>query len=307
MAQTWSITKAVIPVAGKASRHFPASAVLPKGLFPLVDADGVTRATIHIILRYARQGGIEQVALVVSPGQEEAFRGYFTRHEDALAGRLGPKAMAEAREIVELAGRITYITQAAPAGFGHAVWCAKSFVAGQPFLVMLGDYVYSNCSPGADNAPENGVRQLRAAFDACKGVSVTGVRASPASEIELCGTLGCDLADGLMYRVRDIVEKPSLDVARSRLSTEGLGSDEFLTHAGLYAFAPAIFDALEQVMQARQAEAGEVQLTDAQRILLNSGEPYYALRIAHMPLDMGTPAGLARTQSLLFAESPSTT
>src|SRR5689334_12661299 len=103
MAETRSITKAVIPVAGRATRHFPAGAVLPKGLFPLADADGVTRATIHIILRYARQGGIEQFALVVSPGQEEAFSKYFARHEDALAGRLGPQAMAEAQDIVDLA------------------------------------------------------------------------------------------------------------------------------------------------------------------------------------------------------------
>jgi UTP--glucose-1-phosphate uridylyltransferase len=138
------IRKAVIPLAGRATRLYPASAGVKKGLFPLVDRDGLVKPTIQIIVAEALAAGIEEVCLVTSPGDEDVYRAHFRAAPDdlraALAGR--PEALAQSGWLASAGQRLTFITQRTPEGYGHAVYCARDFVGGEPFLVMLGDHVY---------------------------------------------------------------------------------------------------------------------------------------------------------------------
>ena len=106
------ITKAVITAAGRNQRSLP--------LQMLIDRDGVQKSVLAILLNEAWQARIEECCVVVCPGDEEAYR--------AAAG--------------EHADRLHFVTQEAPRGYGHAVYCAREFVQDQPFLHMIGDHIY---------------------------------------------------------------------------------------------------------------------------------------------------------------------
>ncbi|MBM3459775.1 MAG: nucleotidyl transferase, partial [Armatimonadetes bacterium] len=137
------LRKAVVTAAGQGGRHFPATQGFQKELLPLVDRDGTTRPAIQIVLQEAREAGIEEFCLVVSPQREEQFRRFFRglRPEETPHFRGKSWALDEAERLEELAQRITYVVQAEPAGDGHAVYCARHFVGEDPFLLLLGDHV----------------------------------------------------------------------------------------------------------------------------------------------------------------------
>ena len=176
MAGKQRITKAVIPVAGRGTRLYPAGLAVPKPLFPLVQSDGLVRPVIQTVLRQALAGGIEQIALVVSPEQIDSLRGYLRPHEELPAGLGGGAMAAEMDELAELGKRITYITQTKPQGLGHAVWCARDFADGEPVLVVLGDHVF--LSPDSEPPPARRITDVFARLDS---VSVTGVEVTPAA------------------------------------------------------------------------------------------------------------------------------
>ncbi len=303
MASGGRVSKAVIPVAGLGTRLFPATAAVPKALLALTDVDGVARALLHILLRTARQGGIERFGLVVSPGQEEPLRQYFRPHALALSGAWGEDAAREAREIEALAERITYIGQPTAEGFGHAVWCGRGFVDGEPFVLLLGDQLLVSRGEGAPDGP---IGRLLAAWVATGGVSVTAVEPRPASELRHHGTLaGEPLAapavEGVrLWRVRDIVEKPDPQLARRRLRSAGLDEDTYLTHAGAYVFGPEVVGCLDELVRGDVRERGEIQLTAAQARLASGREDYFAAQlVGYATCDAGNPAGLADTQAVL--------
>lgn len=292
------VTTALAPVAGLGTRLFPATAAVPKALFPLVDRDGVARPVLQIILQEARKAGVERFGVIVSPGQEQLLGRHFRRHDRALAGDLGPAAQTEAEALADLAGRIEYIEQPRPEGFGHAVWCGREFVGDRPFVLLLGDQVYA---PLEDNPPPGGaLAGLLATFAAHEAVSVTGVQLRGGDEVLHHGVVAGEPVElvrdtgAMVFRVREIIEKPSPDQARRQLTTPGLPEDMFLTHAGAYVFAPAVFGVLDEMVRADRPAGVEVQLADAQRRLIEGDLPYLAATLGgFMTYDVGIPAGLA--------------
>lgn len=295
-----AVRTAVIPVAGMATRHFPASRAVPKGLFPLVDTDGVTRPVAHVIARQAVGAGIERVVFIVSPGQDGPLRAYFCVEAEAPA-KLGERGRREAREIADLAGRIAYVVQPTPEGFGHAVWCAREAVESEPFLLMLGDFVYLPLE--ADDVPP--VRQVLEAYAAAGGVAMVGLQLTPGEQLHLHGTLrgeflGREAHPSLrLLRMRDIVEKPDPQTARRRLVTPFLPPNAYLTHAGLYVFGRELFEALGSLVQADRREGGEIQLATAEAMLMEGRDDFHGWLVQGTSLDMGTPSGLVHAVSSL--------
>src|SRR6266576_5838367 len=106
------IKKAIITAAGKNQRTLP--------LQTLVDRDGTAKTALRIIIEEVLQAGIEEIAIVVSPGDQKAY--------EAAAG--------------SHASRLAFVEQAQPLGYGHAVYCAKTFADGTPFLLLVGDHLY---------------------------------------------------------------------------------------------------------------------------------------------------------------------
>ena len=271
------IHRAIIPLAGKGTRLMPVTAVLPKALFPLVGREGAITCVLEVILDQVFAAGIEEVALVVSPGQQELIDRYLDAVRQSGVG--------------SIPDRIVFIEQAEPRGFGDAVLCGSGFVAEEPFLVLLGDHVQIQAS-GAKPC----VRQVTEAFKREGGVAMVGVHEVPVSELAKVGVAkGEPVGDGV-YRCADFVEKPDLQTANGRLRTPGLGEGIFLGHCGIYAFTPEIFECLQEESQGKGHGLGEVELAAAQqRLRRRHPRDYFLLRIAGKAYDMGTPGGYYRT------------
>ncbi|MFP4356309.1 MAG: sugar phosphate nucleotidyltransferase [Phycisphaerae bacterium] len=283
MTATREISSAVIPVAGKGTRMAPVTSVLPKALLPLVDQHGQLRTVLEMILADVAEAGIEHAILVVSPGQREMIETYL-----AAAGELGRTALVE---------RIDWQVQTEAAGFGDAVAQTRPLLGQAGVLVMLGDHIHLP-QPFQPSC----TRQVIDAWRKDRPAAMIGMQPVEESELHLVGTAGGEpLGDGL-YRCRDFVEKPDLETARKRLRTPGLAEGTYLAHAGIFAFGPEIFDALDQEARAAARTGREVQLAGAQEILLGQYPQSYLLRqLAGVALDTGTPDGYEKTQAALRA------
>jgi UTP--glucose-1-phosphate uridylyltransferase len=253
---TTKIKKAVIPAAGYGTRLFPASKVVKKELFPIVDKDGRTKPVILLIIEEAISAGIEQVAIVVQPEDKPIFKKLFKRPPTAeLFEKLTPENQRFSKYLVDLGDKITFLTQSKQDGYGHAVYCAKEWVNGEPFLLMLGDHIY------ASDIQKSCAKQVLEVY-AKVNQSVVGLNTMPA---ELLHKLGCITGVwedvNSILNVTQVAEKPSIDYARQHLHVEGMNEDEFLCIFGLYALTSKIFDLLEEDIQNNVRLKGEFQLT----------------------------------------------
>jgi len=265
------IRKAVIPMAGQGTRMRPISSAVPKGFLPLVDPAGHGRCVLHEVLREAAAGGIEQAAVVVSPGQQEGVARY-------------RQAATEAGDSDGVAD-VTCVAQTHPGGLGDAVLQARAFVGDEPFMVLLGDHL---------RLPTGGAvaatRQLADVWDRTGGASVVGMQAVGADELCRVGVgAGPVVEAGKVYRCARIIEKPDVATARKDLTSD-LGPDVYLAHAGVYAFDPEIFDCLAS----QQGGAGELGLTESQHLLMTRRpDECYLVKLDATVYDVGHPAGYA--------------
>lgn len=285
------ITKAVVPVAGLGTRLYPAARAVKKELFPVVDRDGTVKPVIQLIVEEACVSGIEQVCLIVRPGDEAVFRRYFTETLPAdVEARLADSDLARAVErVLELGRHVDYVVQPQPEGFGHAVFCARSWVGDAPFLLMLGDHL------SRSETATSCARQLLDTFDRL-GRSVVAVKRTPEEWLHLFGTIGgSPLADmPRVYRVTAFAEKPSVADARARLRIDGLEAGAYLCFFGQYALTPGIFEGLQFAIQHDVREQREIQLTSVlERV--RQAEGGYAYEMQGERYDVGVPDGYART------------
>lgn len=291
------VRKAVITAAGRGTRQFPASAAVQKELFPLVDRDGLTKPVIQIIGEELLDSGIEEICIVTQPGEEKIYRDYFRRmtDEEARAYRGKDWAILESEKLGAFGERLHFAEQKTPEGFGHAVYQARKFVGDEPFVLMLGDHIYIS------NVKDRCTAQLIRIFESYRADAVTGVQPTLERLLHLFGVIRgapIDPAKGV-YKAELIVEKPSVEVARERLVTPGLPAGNYLAHFGIHVFSPQIFDALEHLITNNIRRGNEFQLTDAQELMRQRVDKYWAVVVDGQRYDTGIPYGLMETQLAL--------
>ncbi|HEY3396781.1 MAG TPA: sugar phosphate nucleotidyltransferase [Armatimonadota bacterium] len=300
MPKTTPVTRAVITAAGRGTRQYPATQTLQKEMIPLVDRDGVCKPALQIIVEEAVAAGIERICLVVQPGAEillqQHFRGLTAEERAAYANK--PEVLAQAEKLAALGERISYAVQPTPEGYGHAVYCAREFIGNQPFLLMLGDHVYTS----AESRPC--ARQLLDAFERT-GAPLSGVALTPEAELHNFGTVtGTPLAGAEgVWETTAIYEKPTPEYARVHLATSGVPAGQYLCFFGMHVFTPDIFDCLAELITGDQRERGEFQMTSAQE-LLRRRRRYLAVEVHGRRHDLGVPEGLVETQVALALRSP---
>ena len=283
------IRKAVIPAAGFGTRVYPASKAVKKELFPVVGPDGVCRPAIQYNVDELVAAGVEQICLVVQPGDEGVFQGYFSAPSDEMLAKLKPEHAAHSQRLAELGRTIAFARQETPEGYGHAVYCAREFIGDEPFILLLGDHVF-RAPPGPSCAEQ--LIQVQAKY----GCAVTAVCRVGADQLpHLAAIAGQRLPDDpRVIRVEEFREKPEEGYAREHLRVAGLAPGEWYGHFGMHAFTPGIFDALQHLIDNDLREGREFQLTAAQQ-LLATRETYYACEIAGERHDIGLPAEYVRT------------
>lgn len=243
------IRKAVIPAAGFGTRFLPETKAMPKEMLPIVD-----KPTIQYIVEEILASGIEQI-LIISGHAKRAIENHFDSSpnlEEHLreSGKL--KMLEEINKISDI--KIHYVRQPYQRGLGDAILCAKEFVDGEPFGVILGDdIVYTGSG-------EPALKQLMDQYDKTGG-TVIGCQVVKPKQVSAYGIIdGIQTGDPNLLKVQDMVEKPNLEAAPSRFAA-----------LGRYVITPEVFDILEET---RPGKGGEIQLTDALRVMAHMGNVY---------------------------------
>ena len=244
------IRKAVIPAAGLGTRFLPATKSQPKEMLPVVDKPG-----IQYVVEEAVRAGLDDILIISSRGKS-IVEDHFDRSlelEAHLEKAEKHEQLEEVRRIGELAD-IHFVRQKEPLGFGHAVAVARPHVGNEPFVVMVGDEIV----PEPTDAETSLIDGMVEIFEA-KGASVVTVQEVPMEDISSYGAIAPE-QDGDHVRLKDMVEKPARQDAPSNLAARGR-----------YLFTPDIFDAIERTAS---GSGGEIQLTDAIRLLAKESSVY---------------------------------
>jgi UTP--glucose-1-phosphate uridylyltransferase len=261
-----TIRKAVFPAAGLGTRFLPATKAQPKEMLPLVDTP-----IIQYGVEEALASGVDNIILVTGRGKN-AIEDHFdvsVELETFLEARGKKELLAQIRKISNLIN-FAYVRQGEPLGLGHAVLVTRNLVGDEPFAVILGDDVIDANPPA--------LRQMIDVFDEVNG-PVLAIERVPREDVSSYGIIDAEEIKPGVYRIRDLVEKPSRDEAPSNLAI-----------IGRYILTPDIFPALAATVSDR---TGEIQLTNGLRHLLKS-RPIYGCQIDGVRHDTGNKLGFLK-------------
>jgi len=260
---TNKVRKAVFPAAGLGTRFLPATKASPKEMLPLVD-----KPLIQYSVEEAVASGCESI-LIITGRDKTAIEDHFDIAFE-LEQTLKQKGKGDLLEMVhaisELA-QVTYTRQKQALGLGHAIYQAKDFVGNEPFAALLADDVV--------DAERPALRQMIDVFEKYQAPVIATMQVE-GEAISRFGVIDADEVEPGVYKVKDMVEKPPFAEAPSDLAI-----------IGRYIFTPDIFEAIEQT---KPGAGGEIQITDAMRILLKT-RPLYALRLNGRRHDAGDKLG----------------
>ncbi|KEH88444.1 UTP--glucose-1-phosphate uridylyltransferase GalU [Clostridium novyi] len=257
------VKKAIIPAAGLGTRFLPATKAQPKEMLPIVD-----KPTIQYIIEEAVQSGIEEI-LIITGRNKRAIEDHFDKSvelENILEEKGKNDLLSMVKDISNMVD-IYYIRQKEPKGLGHAINCAKTFVGNEPFAVMLGDDVVDSKVPC--------LKQLIDCFNEYK-TTILGVQEVNKNSVDKYGIVEGLHIEDRVYKVKDLVEKPSVNEAPSNVAI-----------LGRYIITPPIFDILSHT---KPGKSGEIQLTDALRTLIKK-EAMYAYKFEGRRYDVGDKLG----------------
>ena len=243
------VRKAVIPAAGFGTRFLPETKAMPKEMLPLVD-----KPTIQYIVEEILDSGIEEI-LIISGHAKRAIEDHFDSSPELEQHLLKQGKLEQLKQIRKISDvKIHYTRQAYQRGLGDAILCAKDFIDGEPFGVILGDdVVYTGTE-------EPALKQLMDQYDKTGG-TVIGCQVVSPEKVSAYGIIdGKPTGDENLLQVKDMVEKPKLSEAPSRFAA-----------LGRYVITPEVFEILEET---RPGKGGEIQLTDALRVMAHQGNVY---------------------------------
>ncbi len=257
------VRKAIIPAAGLGTRFLPATKAQPKEMLPIVD-----KPTIQYIIEEAVEAGIQDI-IIVTGRNKRSIEDHFDRsiELELELEKSGKQDMLEmVKEISEMAN-IHYIRQKEPRGLGHAILAAQHFIGDEPFAVLLGDDVVISKQPC--------LGQMLDVFHEYQ-TSILGVQTVPHEVVNKYGIIAGKQVDERIYKVQDMVEKPSIEEAPSNVAV-----------LGRYIITPEIFPFLETQ---DAGKGGEIQLTDALKRLAKE-QAMYAYDFKGHRYDVGSKIG----------------
>ncbi len=270
------IRKAVIPAAGFGTRFLPATKALPKEMLTVVD-----KPLIQWTVEEAVGSGLDKIGIVTSRGKS-VFEDHFDRSpelEAFLQGKGKSDLLEDVRRISRLA-EFAYIRQPQALGLGHAILMGETFVAGEPFAALTPDDIY-DCRPPC-------TRQLIDVFLEKKATVIVLGRID-AEGTKKYGVIKPKQVSERVFQVLDMVEKPGPEKAFSDLGI-----------LGRYVFTPEIFEAIRKTPPDHR---GEVQITDAIRVLIDT-QPVYGVLFEGQRYDCGDKFGFLEATVNLALKRP---
>ena len=271
------IKKAVFPVAGLGTRFIPATKAMAKEMLPVVD-----KPIIQYAVEEAFAAGIEQIIFVTGRGKK-ALEDHFDRSyeiEHVLKQKGKTDLLMQIQELVPKTGTIIYTRQHEPLGLGHAIWCARDIVGDEPFAVLLADDLIQTDKPI--------LSEMVKIFDRLRA-SMAAVMEIEKDQTDKYGILDAQELEKNIFKINDMVEKPSPDKAPSNLAI-----------VGRYILTPKIF---EYLGKKEKGAGGEIQLTDAMKTLLKE-QPIYGYKFNGQRFDCGDKAGFQMANLAFALERP---
>lgn len=259
------IRKAVLPVAGLGTRFLPATKASPKEMLPILD-----KPIIQYAVEEAKKVGIQDF-LFITGKHKRAIEDHFDKAYE-LEERLRNSGKLELLNKINCFENLNFafIRQKEPRGLGDAIMYAKPFVNNEPFVVILSDDVID---------PEYPVLQDMISIYEKTKTPVVALEEVPWSEVSRYGIVSVE-KEGENYLIKDMIEKPEQSQAPSNLAI-----------IGRYILTPDIFRYLEKV---EPGKGGEIQLTDAMRLLLQDTNIYgYVVKCKRF--DAGEKLGYIKT------------
>ena len=261
-----NVTKAVITAAGRKQRTLP--------LQTLIDRDGQEKSVLRILLEEVVAAGIDEICVVVRPGDEPAYA--------QVAGQHG--------------GRLHFTHQTEPRGHGHAIYCAHQFVGRDPFLHLVGDHLYVSQTA-------QGCAQQLVAVAAAEACTVSAVQPTRESLLPYYGAVGGRRLSGRqgLYEVDAVVEKPTPTEAEQHLLAPGLRAGHYLCFFGMHVLTPTVMEILAGLVTAAGADAAPASGITLSAALaeLAAREKYLALELPGARYDVGVKYGLLTAQMAL--------
>jgi len=271
------VRKAVFPVGGMGTRFLPATKAMPKEMLPVVD-----KPLIQYAVEEAAAAGVEHFIFVTGRGKNalEDHFDYAPELERMLEERHKDEALDAVRRFMPRSGQISYTRQTEPLGLGHAVWCARHLVGGEPFAVILPDDLIL--------ADEPVLKQMADVYEPLGG-NLVAVQDVPREHTFRYGILDVEADDGKLAKAKGLVEKPKPEDAPSTLSI-----------IGRYILDPVVFSPLGR----RVVGAGnEIQLTDALATTL-AVVPFHGLRFDGVRFDCGDKVGFLQANVAFALKRP---
>lgn len=251
------IQKAVVTAAAPNQRTLPLQTV--------IDRDGQEKAVLRIIVEEIRRAGVDQIAVVISPGDEVVY--------ERAAGD----------------SNVRFIRQESPTGYAAALSCAKSFMADDPFLHLVGDHLYVSA-----HGSHSALDLVRVATQ--EGCAISAVQATRETLLPLYGAIGGHPVAGKsnLYRIERVIEKPTPTEAEQTLMTAGLRAGYYFCFFGMHVLTPTFMEIL-----ARHQSAGTPVTVSAALSELAGREQYLAFEEKGHRYDVGAKYGLFHAQLAL--------
>ncbi len=257
------VRKAVFPAAGLGTRFLPATKASPKEMLPLVD-----KPLIQYSVEEAVASGIESI-LIITGRDKAAIENHFDisfELEQLLREKNKGEMFELVRAISDIA-QISYTRQKQALGLGHAIYQAKDFVGSDPFAALLADDIVDAETPA--------LAQMIEVFERYDAPVIATMQVE-GEAISRFGVIDAEEVEPGVFKINDMIEKPALADAPSDLAI-----------IGRYIFTPDIFDAIEKT---KPGSGGEIQITDAMRVLLKE-RPFYAVKLDGRRHDAGDKLG----------------
>lgn len=255
------IRKAVITAAGRNQHRLP--------IQTLVDRDGAQKSALQIIIEEAASTGVEEIGIVICPGDRDVYA--------AAAG--------------SWASRLTFMVQDSPLGYGHALFCARDFVADEPFLHLVSDHLYLS-------RESRRCAQQLVEVAIAEASPVSAVQATRESLLPYYGAIGGKGVPNRphLYQIEKVLEKPTPTEAEQQLVVPGLRGGHYLCFFGMHVLTPAIMEILgENVAQA----GARLSTLSGALVKLAERERCLAFEIAGRRYNMGVKFGLLNAQLAL--------
>jgi UTP--glucose-1-phosphate uridylyltransferase len=258
------IRKAVFPAAGLGTRFLPATKASPKEMLPLVD-----KPLIQYVIEEAVKSGVESI-LIVTGRDKSAIENHFdiSFELEQILSEKGKTAMVEQVRAISEIARISYTRQKQALGLGHAIYQAKDFVGNEPFAVLLADDIV--------DAEKPALRQMTEVFEKYNAPVIATMQVE-GEAISRFGVIDAEEIEPNIFKIKDMVEKPKFADAPSDLAI-----------IGRYILTPDVFDAIERT---EKGSGGEIQITDAMRLMLKENKPFYAVKLEGTRHDAGDKLG----------------